>query len=162
MLLALLLVSAAVSNTAKYTQHTAHRRHHKDEQFDLHAWKLRQAAKQHAKQAAHNTSSPAHQGYVKLKILNEALREREDLFASSSLPSPYNMLSFMNFTNKIPLSVTDAEREGRTACSFRGAHCPMETVEHSLVQRFIRPDDVVLEVGVWCMVYDVWCMIYGV
>jgi hypothetical protein len=56
-------------------------------------------------------------------------------------------LSFVNFSQP-PVTVTSEEAKPNSKkCSFVGASCPMETLEHDLVRRFFTKDDVVLELG---------------
>jgi hypothetical protein len=54
-------------------------------------------------------------------------------------------LSFMPATVP-PLPVTAQELRGRK-CSFSGASCATESIEHQLVRKYIQADDVVLELG---------------
>eukprot|EP01031_Cornospumella_fuschlensis_P031991 gene31991-38682_t len=144
--ISLLLLSLAVTLNRAQAQRAEQRRPYRDDQFDLQVWQVRQAAKQRAKLAAGgNSSIAANQQFARVQSLNEQLRQQEDLFASSSLPSPYEMLSFRGFAGQLPQPVKEAELRG--ACSFRGARCAMEAVEHSLVRRFLKHDDAVLELG---------------
>jgi FkbM family methyltransferase len=50
-------------------------------------------------------------------------------------------------TDKPPKIVTEEELSGKSKCSFLGADCPLEIIEHRLVSEFVEPSDVVLELG---------------
>ena len=68
-------------------------------------------------------------------------------FKESSLKFPHQWLSYVPFEGMplgVPIPLSSVR--GNTPCSFLGAVCGMEAVEHSLVRQFIRPDDAVLEV----------------
>jgi hypothetical protein len=55
-------------------------------------------------------------------------------------------LSYLNFTAPA-IPTTPKERSGDARCSFIGAHCPIEAVEHELVEKYLLPSDSVLELG---------------
>lgn len=108
-------------------------------------WRLRKEAKQRVKEMNQPTSA-AYQEHERIRALNEKAG-REDHYKSTTLPPPYEMLSFFNYSQLLPLPTTVDEEKGTGRCSFWGAFCPMENVEHRLVRQYIRPNDVVLEVG---------------
>jgi hypothetical protein len=56
--------------------------------------------------------------------------------------------------------VSPVELLGHAKCSFLGAHCPMENVEHRLVNQFIYPDDTVLEVIILQLVVSIILLLY--
>lgn len=56
------------------------------------------------------------------------------------------ILSFANYSQSA-VPVTSREKSGKEKCSFAGARCPMENIEHNLVREYLRDTDVVLELG---------------
>jgi hypothetical protein len=55
-------------------------------------------------------------------------------------------LSYISFTTP-PIPMSPEELHRQTRCSFLGAHCPTEAVEHGLVDKYLLPADSVLELG---------------
>lgn len=108
-------------------------------------WTERQEQKQRVKYEK-NASSSTQVGFARLRELNDKMGTEKDFYAETSLPAPYDMLSFGNFSGVLPISMSENERTGRARCTYHGARCPMEIVEHQLVDRFLSPDDTVLEV----------------
>jgi hypothetical protein len=66
-------------------------------------------------------------------------------FCDNSLPYPHEYLSNTTFHDEIIL-MTTKERRGAEKCSFLGSVCQTESIEHSLVAKYFRSSDTVLEV----------------
>lgn len=64
----------------------------------------------------------------------------------SYFDSTNQILSFEN-SSRPAVPVSFKEKNRKEKCSFVGADCPMENIEHSLVDKYIRSNDVVLELG---------------
>jgi len=98
--------------------------------------------KKAAEQSGLRTRSQVH----RLVSMNEEYSMNGTRFEKRTLPFPNKHLSFSNFVNKSVIPLTDSEMTGHAKCSFIGASCGMERIEHSLVQKFIKFNDSVLEV----------------
>jgi hypothetical protein len=118
---------------------------------DVNTIKLREQRKQRAHQKL-DPNSHAQKEFQRLKTLNDHLGAQHDYYASASLPPPLQMLSFQNFSD-LPVEMAKEERQGTLKCSYLGSHCPMENVEHRLVDRFIKPEDSVLEVSLFVLTF---------
>lgn len=66
-------------------------------------------------------------------------------FCTNSLPFPNEFLSTTSYTESVVVSAE--ERKGIIKCSFLGAVCSTEATEHSLVEQYLSPSDIVLEVS---------------
>lgn len=81
----------------------------------------------------------------KLSNLNKRYSLDGMRFCNASMPYPHSFLSRKHFDGAV-IDMTNDERKGRTKCTFLGATCPTEAVEHALVANYLIPDDSVLEV----------------
>lgn len=90
-----------------------------------------------------------------LKVFNQKFESKFKYYANVSkseiMGDNYHRLQFEelliyeSYPNKLPLSM--GQNEGKNiACSFLGAKCSMELIEHFLVRKFISKSDTVLEV----------------
>lgn len=90
-----------------------------------------------------------------LKVFNQKFESKFKYYANISkseiLGDEYHriysgeLLIYESYPNKLPLSMSQNERNN-IACSFLGAKCSMELIEHFLVRKFISKNDTVLEV----------------
>lgn len=87
----------------------------------------------------------------KAALLNLQYSMNGTRFCEKSFPFPNDFLSVTAFTSYV-IPISDAEKKGSLKCSFLGAVCPTEATEHTLVDRFLNPDDTVLEVK--CSMHD--------
>lgn len=67
-------------------------------------------------------------------------------FCDNALPYPHNFLSNTTFQDNEIIPMTEKERRGAEKCSFLGSVCQTESIEHSLVAKYFRSSDTVLEV----------------
>ena len=114
----------------------------KHRKYDVHSKKLRkQTAKLKASQR-------------KIDNLNAELGRSGTRFCNASLPGPHFFLSNYRSPAGLPvIPVSSPERSGNAKCSFLGAVCSTENMEHSLVDRYINANDSVLEVCLYSMCY---------
>lgn len=82
----------------------------------------------------------------KLRHLNQQYDKNKNILTPYTLLFPNDNISRFNFSDKA-MPVSPSEASGRSPCSFIGAYCPMETVEHNLVRKFVEANDTVLELG---------------
>lgn len=66
-------------------------------------------------------------------------------FCNSSLAYPDHYISVLQYNDSV-IDMTHEERKGKAKCSFLGALCATEAVEHSLVGKYLLANDSVLEV----------------
>ncbi len=65
-----------------------------------------------------------------------------------NLPHLNGAISYSRFVgDAIPMTKMEENVTTKAQCSFIGAYCPIEKVEHDLVREFIRETDSVLETG---------------
>jgi len=107
---------------------------------------LYRSYKKQKKKAADQSSLRIRSQVDRLVRLNEEHSRNGTRFENRTLHFPHKYLSFSNFINESVIPLTDSEMTGRAKCSFVGATCGMERIEHSLVQRYISCHDSVLEV----------------
>lgn len=107
---------------------------------------LYRSYKKQKKKAADQSGLRVRSQVDRLVRLNEEHSRNGTRFENRTLPFPHQHLSFSDFVNESVIPMTDSEMAGRSKCSFAGASCAMERIEHSLVQRYIRRNDSVLEV----------------
>jgi hypothetical protein len=107
---------------------------------------LYRSYKKQKKKAADQSSIRVRSQVDRLVRLNEEHSRNGTRFENRTLHFPHKHLSFSNFVNESVIPLTDSEMAGRAKCSFAGASCGMERIEHSLVQRYINCHDSVLEV----------------
>jgi FkbM family methyltransferase len=82
----------------------------------------------------------------KLKNLNR-FAQKKLLALNVSFSSKEDLPLSLFLSDKPPVIVTEDELSRKSHCSFLGADCPLEIIEHQLVSKFIAPLDVVLELG---------------
>lgn len=101
-------------------------------------------------QHEHKRKVQRKQNQAKTEKVVQKLKELNS-YAANQLQSSITLInqtfSFAEFSSVLPSTVTSAEMEGKKSCTFLGAHCPTEAIEHDLVRKYIRKEDIVLEFG---------------
>eukprot|EP01040_Poterioochromonas_malhamensis_P007403 gene7403-7986_t len=101
-------------------------------------------------QHEHKRKVQRKQNQAKTEKVVQKLKELNSYAANqlqSSISAINQTFSFAEFSSVLPSTVSSAEMEGKKSCTFLGAHCPTEAIEHDLVRKYIKKEDIVLEFG---------------